>query len=88
MRPTASARSNQRNSYLERPWDTSADTANLRIPKLSTDSYFPGYPEPRRAERFNHRCDMWTSEVPCKTSSVIRGETGVMTCIPANGDSS
>jgi transposase-like protein len=45
-------RTNQRNGYRERPWDTRAGRIELKIPKLRKGSYFPGFLEPRRtAER-------------------------------------
>lgn len=45
-------RSAQRNGYRDRPWDTRVGTVDLRIPKLRTGSYFPGFLEARtRAER-------------------------------------
>jgi putative transposase len=46
-------RTNRRNGYRERPWDTRAGTIALEIPKLRQGSYFPGWLlEPRRrAER-------------------------------------
>ncbi len=46
-------RTNKRNGYRERTWDTRAGTMELSIPKLREGSYFPGWLlEPRRrAER-------------------------------------
>jgi putative transposase len=46
------ARTNQRNGYRERPWDTRAGRIELKIPKLRKGAYFPALLEPRRtAER-------------------------------------
>ena len=41
-------RSNSRNGYHERSWETRAGTVPLRIPKLRRGSYFPAFLEPRR----------------------------------------
>jgi putative transposase len=41
-------RANSRNGYRERAWDTRAGTVTLKIPKLRSGSYFPGFLEPRR----------------------------------------
>jgi putative transposase len=42
------SRTNQRNGFRERPWDTRAGTVDLEIPKLRKGSYFPAFLEPRR----------------------------------------
>ncbi len=42
-------RENWRNGYRERPWHTRAGTIPLRIPRLRSGSYFPGFLEPRRS---------------------------------------
>jgi transposase-like protein len=41
-------RTNYRNGYRERPWDTRVGTVSLEIPKLRQGSYFPSLLEPRR----------------------------------------
>jgi putative transposase len=38
----------QRNGYRPRSWDTRVGELELRIPRLRTGSYFPGFLEPRR----------------------------------------
>ena len=42
------ARTNSRNGFRDRQWDTRAGSVALRIPKLRTGSYFPPFLEPRR----------------------------------------
>jgi len=42
------SRTNQRNGYREREWDTRAGSIDLKIPKLRQGSYFPEFLEPRR----------------------------------------
>jgi putative transposase len=41
-------RSNSRNGYRDRLWETRAGSIDLRIPKLRRGTYFPGFLEPRR----------------------------------------
>src|SRR3954468_11772848 len=41
-------RINSRNGYRDRAWETRAGTVGLKIPKLRSGSYFPGFLEPRR----------------------------------------
>lgn len=43
------SRTNHRNGYRERPWETRVGTVDLAIPKLRKGSYFPAFLEPRRA---------------------------------------
>ena len=44
----SAGRTNQRNGYRERDWETRAGTVELRIPKLRRGSYFPSFLEARR----------------------------------------
>jgi putative transposase len=41
-------RTNRRNGYRTRPWDTRLGTVDLAIPKLRTGSYFPSWLDARR----------------------------------------
>jgi len=43
-----SERSNSRNGYRDRLWETRVGSVDLRIPKLRRGAYFPAFLEPRR----------------------------------------
>ena len=45
----SASRTNHRNGYRDRIWETRVGTVDLEIPKLRKGSYFPGFLEPRRA---------------------------------------
>jgi putative transposase len=42
------SRTNQRNGYRERSWDTRTGTVELQVPRLRHGSYLPSFLEPRR----------------------------------------
>jgi transposase-like protein len=44
----SAGRTNHRNGFRDRDWETRVSTVELRIPKLRRGSYFPGFLEPRR----------------------------------------
>ena len=45
----SAGRVNHRNGYRPRRWETRAGTVDVQIPKLRKGTYFPEFPEPRRA---------------------------------------
>jgi transposase-like protein len=56
-------RTNSRNGYRERAWDTRAGTMALRIPKMRAGSYFPALEreEPEQIEQdSDHRAEIVT----------------------------
>jgi transposase-like protein len=45
-------RTNHRNGYRERPWDTRVGTIHVKVPKVRAGSFYPSLLDPRkRAER-------------------------------------
>ena len=50
-RERSADRTNPRNGYRDRRWETRAGTVDLRIPKLRKGSYFPAFLEPRKKRR-------------------------------------
>ena len=57
-RDRADERSNQRNGYRERTWDTRVGAIGLKIPKLRHRSYFPAWLlEPRRRAELTLNAD-------------------------------
>jgi len=55
----ASPRSNHRNGYRERAWETRAGAITLPIPKLRNGSYLPFFLEPRRTAFMAFPKDHW-----------------------------
>lgn len=45
----SAGRTNHRNGYRSRPWETRVGRVDLAIPKLRRGSYFPSFLEPRRS---------------------------------------
>ena len=58
-------RTNQRNGYRQREWDTRVGTLNLSIPKLRQGSYFPSLLEPRSARNLENFRDFYPRLKSC-----------------------
>jgi transposase-like protein len=64
------ARTNHRNGYRERAWETRVGTVDLEIPKLRTGSYFPAFLEPRRASEKALTAVIQEGSVPLQCSAI------------------
>jgi putative transposase len=58
-------RQTYRSSYLDRELKTQMGALNLRVPKLRTGSYFPGFLEPRRTSEKGKR---WGGRPPAAST--------------------
>jgi len=54
-------RTNTRNGYRHREWDTRAGSIDLAIPKLRQGSYFPGWLLERRRRAESALVSVWSS---------------------------
>ncbi len=75
------ARTNQRNGYRERRWDTRAGTIDLKLPKLREGSFFPDWllDRRRRAEKalISVVADLYLAGVSTRRVEKAIGQLGV-----------
>lgn len=77
------ARQNWRNGYRDRTPDKRLGTMNLKIPKMRTGTYFPGFLEPRKTVEKALVAviqEAWINGVPTRKVDELVQAMG-MTCI-------
>lgn len=72
----SSKRTNHRNGYRMREWDTRAGTIELAIPKLRTGSYFPDWLLGRRRRAEQALISVVVRQLPAGSLHPAGGQTG------------